>query len=221
VAETQLATLPYNFLTVCRALAGAGATRANLLDREVLVHGASGGLGLIAIPLLKQLGAHVTALAGERGLAACGAAGADVVLDRHRHPLASLPQRFAATFNFAHWDDDAQLVARLAPGAAGHATTVHPMLAQADRYGVAGGMLAALYRKRRSAAAAPHGARYAWTVFRPDRNALNWLAEFAAAMPSMRSMPALQCYQLDDAAAAHRHVEQRRPGRVLLLPSQF
>jgi reticulon-4-interacting protein 1, mitochondrial len=216
IAPAQLATLPYNFLTVCRALAGAGITRDSVLGRKVLLHGASGGLGLIAIALLKQLGAHVTAVAGECGLAACGAAGADLMLDRRRHPLESLPRQFAATLNFAHWDDDAQLVSRLAPGAVGHATTVHPLLAQIDRYGIAGGALAALYRKRRSAAAAPRGTRYAWTVFRPDRDALNWLAEYAVAMPVAST---LEAFRLVDVAAAHHHVEQRCAGRAVLLPS--
>ena len=114
---------------------------------------------MIAIPLLKQFGAHVTALSGEHALAACGAAGADLVLDRQRHRLSSLPKDFSATLNFAHWTYDAELVARLAPGAIGHATTVHPMLELIDRYGVIGGALTALYRKRRSAAASPCGAR--------------------------------------------------------------
>ncbi len=218
IAAAQLATLPYNFLTVCRALAGAGITRTSVQNRKVLVHGGSGGLGLIAIALLKQLGAHVTALAGERGLAACSAAGADLALDRRRHPLASLPQQFAATLNFAHWDDDAQLVARLMPGALGHASTVHPMLAQIDRHGLAGGALAALYRKRRSAAGMPRGARYAWTVFRPDSGALHWLADYAVALPSA---PALQAFHLSEVVAAHEHAEQRRPGRAVLLPSDF
>jgi NADPH:quinone reductase-like Zn-dependent oxidoreductase len=217
ITAAQLATLPYNFLTVCRALAGAGITRASISDRSVLVHGGSGGLGMIAIPLLKQMGAHVTTLAGEHALAACRAAGADLVLDRRRHRLSSLPRQFAVTLNFAHWDDDAQLVARLAPGALGHATTVHPMLAQIDRYGVIGGPLAALYRKRRSAAGAPRGARYAWTVFRPDSDALSRLADYAQALPAAAPL----CFALEDVVAAHRHVEQRSLGRAVLLPKSF
>lgn len=218
IDQAQAATLPYNFLTVCRALAGAGITRASVLNRKVLVHGASGGLGMLAIALLKQCGAHVTAVAGEHALAACGAAGADLALDRHRHRLSSLPKDFSATLNFAHWSDDAELVARLAPDAIGHATTVHPMLELIDRYGVLGGALTALYRKRRSAAAAPRGARYAWTVFRPDRESLNWLADYALAMP-VATKPL--GFLLKDVVDAHQHVEQRRPGRVVLLPQSF
>lgn len=218
VAPAQLATLPYNFLTVCRALDGAGITRASIQGRKVLVHGGSGGLGLIAIALLKQLGAHVSATSGERGAAACLAAGADLALDRQRHPLATLPRHYAATLNFATWDDDAALAMRLAPGAAGHATTVHPLLTLIDRHGIAAGAVAALCRKRRSAAAVPRGARYAWTVFRSGSAARRWLADHAAAVPLA---PALQAFRLADVAAAHEHVEQRCPGRVVLLPGDF
>ena len=218
VAPALLATLPYNFLTVWRALADAGITRFSVPGSEVLVHGASGGLGLIAIALLRQMHANVAALAGHRGLDACRAAGAALVLDRHRRALDTLPRQFAATLNFGHWDDDADLLGRLAPGARGHATTVHPLLENTDRYGVIIGMLAALYRKRRSAAAAPRGARYAWTVFRPDSDALDALARYAAALPAA---PAPQCFRLDDVGAAHRHVEQRRAGRAVLLPHEF
>lgn len=218
VTPALLATLPYNFLTVWRALADAGITRAMAPGSEVLVHGASGGLGLIALALLKQLDADVTAVAGSRGLDACLAAGATRALDRGRHALETLAPRFTATLNFAHWDDDARLLARLAPGARGHATTVHPMLAQFDRYGVLAGALAALYRKRRSAAAAPAGARYSWTVFRPDGEALDALERYAA---TLAGSSAPLGYRLDDAAAAHRHVEQRRAGRAVLLPNDF
>ncbi|MCU6497016.1 alcohol dehydrogenase catalytic domain-containing protein [Rugamonas sp. A1-17] len=218
VTPVQLATLPYNFLTVCRALDGAGLTRASAPGRQVLVHGGSGGLGMIAIALLKQLGAHVTTTAGEHGLAACRAAGADLVLDRRLLPLEALPRRFAATLNFAHWHDDAALVARLAPDALGHATTVHPLLAQIDRYGLAGGALAALAGKRRGAAGVPRGARYAWTVFRPDDGALDWLAEYAVAR---KVAPTLQAFRMGEVAAAHVHVEERRLGRAVLLPNNF
>ncbi|NVD73701.1 hypothetical protein HUX88_24640 [Duganella sp. BJB1802] len=173
---------------------------------------------MIAIALLKQLGAHVTTTAGEHGLAACRAAGADLVLDRRLHPLDRLPRHFAATLNFAHWQDDAPLVARLAPDALGHATTVHPLLAQIDRYGLAGGALAALLRKRRSAAGAPPGGRYAWTVFRPDHGALDWLAEYAV---TRKVAPTLQAFRMGDVAAAHAHVEERRLGRAVLLPNHF
>ena len=55
MAAEQLATLPYNFLTVSRALAGAGVTHSAVHQHVAPVHGASGGLGLIALRLLHAL----------------------------------------------------------------------------------------------------------------------------------------------------------------------
>jgi hypothetical protein len=56
-------------------------------------------------------------------------------MDRHRQSLAALPRHFAATLNFASWEDETELLRLLAPDAAGHATTVHPLLGNFDRLG--------------------------------------------------------------------------------------
>ena len=84
ISAATLATLPYNFLTVSRAIADAGITSANIRGRKVLVHGATGGLGMIAVWLLNDWGAQVTAVGGGASLASCRKAGAAVVVDRHR-----------------------------------------------------------------------------------------------------------------------------------------
>lgn len=214
MAAEQLAALPYNFLTVSRALAGAGITRSAVHGREVLVHGASGGLGLIALRLLHAMGARVTAVAGARR-EACRQAGAASVIDRHGTPLRALPRHFSATLNFGSWEDEAALLDLLAPRALGHASTVHPLLGQLDRNGLAGGLAGAWLEKRRMAARAPAGARYAWTVFRPDPAALAHLAEFA---PQLQLPTELVRFALPRAWQAHCHVEQQQPGRAILLP---
>lgn len=210
----QLAPLPYNFLTVSRALDGAGINRSNISGREVLVHGASGGLGLIALRMLHAMGAHVTAIAGARKQA-CRQAGAAVVIDRRTTPLRALPQHFSATLNFASWDDEPVLLSLLAAGAVGHATTVHPLLGQLDRNGLAGGLAGAWIEKRRMAARIPAGAKYAWTVFRPDRTALEHLGDFAPLL-QMPTEPVR--FALANASKAHRHVEEQLAGRALLMP---
>ncbi|MES2149330.1 MAG: alcohol dehydrogenase catalytic domain-containing protein [Pseudomonadota bacterium] len=214
ITATQLAVMPYNFLTVWRAMAGAGITRANIHGRDVLVHGASGGLGLIALRLLHSMGARVTAVAGARR-DACRLAGAASVVDRHSIPLRALPRQFAATLNFASWDDEAALLGLLAPGALGHATTVHPLLGRVDASGLAGGLAGAWLEKRRMGSKVPAGARYAWTVFRPERATLEQLANFA---PLLQLATEPLGFPLARAAQAHWHVEQQLPGRAVLLP---
>ncbi|NNG22982.1 quinone oxidoreductase family protein [Telluria aromaticivorans] len=210
IEAATLAALPYNYLTVMRAFEGAGITPRNAAGREVLVHGATGGLGRIAVALLQQMGARITASGGRRS------AGPGQLFDQRSPPLAALAPHFAATLNFASWDDEPALLRLLAEDAIGHATTVHPMLGLLDSAGVVRGGLAALRAKRRMAALAPPGARYAWSVFRPDPAALSALAGSAATL-----LPALvETFRLDQVAEAHRHVERRDPGRAILLPQE-
>ncbi|MDJ0955923.1 MAG: zinc-binding dehydrogenase [Arenicellales bacterium] len=71
------------------AIPCAHGTAFNLLSRadvvasdQVLVTGASGGVGIAAVELAKLRGAHVTALASQHKADAVRTAGADVVLDR-------------------------------------------------------------------------------------------------------------------------------------------
>jgi NADPH:quinone reductase-like Zn-dependent oxidoreductase len=215
MSAEQLAVLPYNFLTVTHALSGAGITRSAINGRRVLVHGASGGLGLIALHLLHGMGALVTAVASGVNRQHCLQAGATDVVDRHIASLHTLPQDYVAVLNFANWEDEASLLRLLMPGALGYATTVHPLLGLLDRHGLAGGLTSAWFMKRRMAAHVPRGARYAWTVFRPDRAALCSLAEYA---PLLNLPVAPARFRLAEAAQAHRHVELHQPGRAILLP---
>ena len=217
IGVSALATLPYNFLTVSRALADAGLdSSGRIRGRDVLVHGASGGLGLIAVRTLASWGARVTAVAGSTGIDACRQAGAATIVDRHRHSLRDIPPRFAATLNFANWDDEAALLRLLADDAVGHATTVHPLLGNFDKLGLMRGAVETMRQKARMRKLIPSGARYAWTVFAPDSRALAYLADHAdmyAALVTYKE------FSLADAKFAHRHVEQRLPGRAVLLPA--
>lgn len=57
---------------------------------RVLLIGASGGLGIFAVPLAKRLGAHVTAVCSDYGIELVQRLGADVVIDRQKmNPLAA------------------------------------------------------------------------------------------------------------------------------------
>ena len=59
-------------------------------------------------------------------LPACLETGAAKAVERERNPFAKLRCAFDATFNFATWDDGANLLSCLREGALGHAITVHP-----------------------------------------------------------------------------------------------
>ncbi|MFF0772293.1 NAD(P)-dependent alcohol dehydrogenase [Nonomuraea wenchangensis] len=90
VPEQRLARAPENLsLLDAAALPSSGTTaltaltdKARLAGGErLLVRGATGGVGSIAVQLGKALGAHVTALAGARNLGWVTELGADTALD--------------------------------------------------------------------------------------------------------------------------------------------
>ena len=212
-----VAALPYSFVTMWLAVRGVGLTRENAPGKNVLVHGAAGGLGTLALQMLSAWGAKITAIARPPMLAGCLQAGAAEVLDGSKESFSSLGRTFDATLNFAIWDDDLALVRCLRDGALGHATTVHPMLGNFDRYGWVRGALKSFSEKKAHRAALPKGARnYAWTLFRPAGEALSELAQLVAqqrlCLPIGISKP------LQEAAEAFDHVRKGRPGRALLTP---
>jgi reticulon-4-interacting protein 1, mitochondrial len=51
-----LAAIPYSFVTMWLALRGAGLTHENTAEKRVLVHGAAGGLGTLALQMLTHVG---------------------------------------------------------------------------------------------------------------------------------------------------------------------
>jgi NADPH:quinone reductase-like Zn-dependent oxidoreductase len=214
----SLAAFPYTFTTLWQALGKAGIDEHNAKGLEVLVHGASGGLGRMAIQLLVRWGAAVTAICSTANLDTCRELGATSVWDRTRQPLSDLPQRCDAALNFGAWQDEEKLIGALKQGALGFASSVHPLLANFDGYGWLGGA----WRTRRDlrrckTLAAAKGARYAWVVFKPEAEALDalqrLLAEGALALPVGIAVP------LSAAGQAFDHVARQLPGRAVLLPS--
>ena len=212
-----LAVIPYSFVTMWLAVRGAGLTRENAAGTKVLVHGAAGGLGTLALQMLSAWGAKIVAIAMPPVLEACRQAGAADVLDGTREPFSQLDPMFDATLNFATWHDDLALVRCLRNGARGHATTVHPLLGNLDKYGWVRGALRSFSEKKRHQAALPKGTyNYAWTLFRPDGEALSELAQLVG---QQRLSLLIGIWKsLREGAEAFDHVRKGQPGRALLTP---
>lgn len=214
-----LAVLPYSFTTMWLALRSTGLTAANAAGRRVLVHGAAGALGRLALQLLSRWGARVTAICDVGRADDCRALGAEHAVERGPQAIASLPADYDAVLNFASWDDEPALASRLAPNALGHATTVHPLLGHFDQRGWVRGALACkrdAKTMRQAVQQRSPRARYSWTVFKPDREAL---AALDAGVRDRRlSLPVGLRVPLDQAAAAFAHVASGQPGRAVLLP---
>lgn len=212
-------TLPYSHTTAWLALAGAGLTPQSSEGRRVLVHGASGALGQLALRLLSQWGAELTAICRETDAATCRDLGAHQVIDRTQAQWRQAAASFDATLNFASWDDEAWLLQRLRPGALGHATTVHPLLGHFDRLGWWRGAWQ-VWRDLRAHRALAHRTagpqcRYAWTVFRPDASALDALVADLATTPF--ALPVGLRVPLAQGEQAFVHMARRAAGRAVLL----
>jgi len=213
----SLAVFPYSFTTLWQSLRKAGIDERSAKGRQILVHGASGGLGQLAIALLTHWGAAVTAICSTANVELCRNLGASTVWDRKHAPLAELPQAYDAGLNFGAWPDEETLIGRLKHGALGHATVVHPLLANFDNLGwIAGAWRTRQEMRRCTALAAAKGARYGWVAFKPEGEALDALQHLLRqgilALPVGISVP------LADARQAFDHVALQRPGRAVLLP---
>ncbi|MGA0612826.1 alcohol dehydrogenase catalytic domain-containing protein [Caldimonas sp. KR1-144] len=214
-----LAVLPYSFTTLWLALRAIGLGETRARGARVLIHGATGGLGRLAMQLLVGWGCRITAICGRGQRAVAEALDVQLAVERWPGCLDVLRPDYDAVLNFGSWDDDAALASRLAPGALGHATTVHPLLGNFDRLGWLRGAAASRreWKAVRAVVAsrAPQ-ARYAWTVFRPDREALDALADGVRAR--RLALPVGIARPLDQADAAFAHVSAGLAGKAVLLP---
>lgn len=217
----ELAALPYTFTTLWLALRSVGLNQHNAKDKEVLVHGASGGLGQLSLQVLSRWGARVTAVCSTVHVQRCKDLGATVVVDRTRRALTTLPTCYDATLNFAIWQDEKALVSRLKPGAMGHATTVHPLLDSMDAHGwlKGGWRVYRAWSAMRGVArtAAGRSTRYAWTIFQPSAEALHDLEALLLANIGLH-LPIGLIVPLAQGEQAFAHVAQQRPGRAILMP---
>jgi NADPH:quinone reductase-like Zn-dependent oxidoreductase len=213
------AVLPYSFTTMWLALRSTQLTPANAAGKRVLVHGAAGALGRLALQLLPGWGCHITAICDVGKTDDCRALGAVVAIERGPQAIRSLPTDFEVVLNFASWDDELALASRLGANALGQATTVHPLLGHFDRLGWLRGALASR-RDANTVRSAVHqrsvGAHYAWTIFKSDPEAL---AVLATGIHERRfSLPVGLRVGFDQADLAFAHVAAGKPGRAVLQP---
>ena len=91
VSFEEAATMGIAGLTALQGLRDHG----NLREGErVLINGASGGVGTLAVQIAKALGAHVTAVCSTRNLEQARDLGADRVLDYTRQDFTREPERY-------------------------------------------------------------------------------------------------------------------------------
>jgi NADPH:quinone reductase-like Zn-dependent oxidoreductase len=108
----EAASIPLVALTALQALRDCGGVGEG---SEVCIHGASGGVGTVAVQIAKALGARVTALCGADSAGLVRKLGADEVLDYRKTPPASIQQKFDCFFDVYGNQSFATMKSRLKP----------------------------------------------------------------------------------------------------------
>jgi NADPH:quinone reductase-like Zn-dependent oxidoreductase len=187
------------------ALGADGVTALRGLDDQLhlasgqtlMVYGASGGIGHLAVQLAKRMGARVLAVAsGRDGVELVGKLGADAAVDGKRDDVARAARDFApggldAALVLAHGDSlDPALTAVRSGGRVAHPNGVEP------------------------APRAPAGVTVLAYDGVPSRDAFERLNRLIAAGPFHVELG--RVYRLEDAARAHREIGQHHLGKLAL-----
>lgn len=96
ITFAQAAAIPLAGQTALQALRDLGQVGPG---SRVVIHGASGGVGTLAVQLARWLGAEVTALCGPDSAALVASLGADSVFDYHQTAPTQLPGRYDCFFD--------------------------------------------------------------------------------------------------------------------------
>ncbi|HEU5214529.1 MAG TPA: NAD(P)-dependent alcohol dehydrogenase [Gaiellaceae bacterium] len=157
---------------------------------RVLINGASGGVGTLAVQIAKALGAHVTAVCSTRNVEQARALGADRVLDYTREDFTRGPERYDLIADVAGGHSWSAMRRVLEPD--GRLVVVGAHGSRGQLRHIAAVRLASLRSKER--------VRFFVAKFnKPDLQALADLLESGALKPAID-----RTYELDDAQDALR-----------------
>lgn len=172
----QAAALPYVTCTVWNALVTkAGLGPDNAKDKKVFVQGGSGGIGSLAIQLLKSWGAYVATTCSTANMDAVAALGADVVIDYRVEDYANRLSDFDVALETVGGSLEEKTLGILRKDGKGvFVTLIHPILQVFDESGLVCGAIRnlLLFREWRGRARKMGVGRYAWSIFQPSVDAL-------------------------------------------------
>lgn len=218
----QAAALPYVTLTAWEALAvKAGLNPDTAPGQKVLVHAGAGGIGHVAIQLLKAWGAFVATTCSARNIDFVKGLGADQVINYEQEDFSTLLHDFDVVLNTLippdlSLDESRHLAVLKTWGGARYVTLISPLLHFIQHDGVVlgaskSGALLAFARTREVL----RGRQYHWVFFKPDGKVLDAIAtlvEQNKLRPTVQAVFSLS--QLDE---AHRLVETGRVrGKVVI-----
>jgi NADPH:quinone reductase-like Zn-dependent oxidoreductase len=193
----EAAAIPTAALTALQALRDQAHVKS---DSEILINGASGGVGSFAVQIAKLLGAHVTATCSGCNIELVRRLGADIVIDYTKMDITAGEPRYNVVFDavgvypFRRWKSLLRPLGTLVTVNFIFGNLLQKLLARFD----------ANRRQLKSLLVQPNGT---------DLELLNqWVV-------SGKLHPVIdKCYPLAEAAEAHRYSETKRVrGKLVLL----
>ena len=98
ISFEQAAALPLTGLSALQIIDQLAAVGPN---QDVLINGATGGVGVFAVQIAKKRGASVTTVVSPKGVAQAKKWGADTVVDYTKQPIKLLNQKFDAVIDLS------------------------------------------------------------------------------------------------------------------------
>ncbi len=194
------AAVPVAALTALQGLRDTGQIQR---EQEVLVYGASGGVGTFAVQLAKAFGAQVTAACSTRNLDMVHSIGADHVIDYTRDDFARRPQRFDLIAAVNGYRSILDYRRALNPG--GTYVLLGGSMAQIFEAMLLGGLISRLGDRRMAFMGITR-------VNKADLQQLAKLLEAGEVVPVVE-----KCYPLSEAAAAIQHIiAEHARGKVVI-----
>jgi NADPH:quinone reductase-like Zn-dependent oxidoreductase len=194
---TDAAASVMSGLTALRAMRDVARVSAG---KRVLVNGASGGVGMMAVQVAKALGAEVTGVCGTRNIELVRSLGADHVIDYTKEDFTQGSQRYDVILDNVVNHPPKAVARVLAPGG-----TFMP-----NSLGFTGGLFAGLPRMGRAflMGLGPTNVKFVTiAVTRENLTALGRLLESGEV-----KVVIAKTYPLDQAAAAITHMLGHHPG---------
>jgi len=215
----EAAALPYVGCTVWSALViKAGLDERTARGKKVFVQAGAGGIGSLAIQILKSWGAYVATTCAGAQVESVRALGADLVLNYEQEDYGELLSEFDVALETIGGPLEAKTLGVLRSDGQGcFVTLIHPLLRNFDESGLllgaAKNLLALRASKRR---AKQRGVRsYHWATFKSNAQALTTLRTLVDAgkvRPHIDSV-----FDLADLTQAHEHCELgRSSGKIIV-----
>lgn len=174
----EAAAFPYVAGTVWAALNKAGLNQRTARGKKVFVQAGSGGIGSLAIQVLKAWGAYVATTASRGKVESVRALGADLVIDYTETDYADVLSGFDVALETIGGPlEDKTLSILRSDGQGSFVTLIHPLLRNFDEGGLVVGAvknLVAMHASKRNAKR--FGVRsYHWATFKSSAAALTAL----------------------------------------------